>query len=441
MSGADGVGQAAAGRQHHLDYFLGEDPNRKIEVAWRQLSKEVIESICRALVDREAELPVRVLDLMDNQLGPATAAKIASCLELSPATEVLMRYNDIGKEGCDGLAGVVNISSKIGIIDVRGNGLNSLDIRKLLRAASTSTSLARLGLANNKLGPEGAALLFKSLEKNTYLTYLDISANELGPDGAASIAKLIATPASTLRTLLLYGNFLGPAGVHHVCQAMRSNKEVRRLTLGNNNAADASAGDIAEMLRSNYTLEALDLRLNTITPAGIKVIAEEGLAHNGSLSSLCVSGNPIGPVGADSLSRALIAHQRSAMSSLDLSSCDLRTSGGLRMASLIGSSITLREVNLSDNELDDEAAIALAENMATSISLSSVDLSANMIREPGAASLIDTTQMNPHLTCLILHGNTIGRAVQKRIDGLLEERIARNRTENVAAMSSKRHGH
>lgn len=432
---------AASSRQLHTDYgghgYLNEGVNRRIEIPWKQLSKEAVEGICRAVVDRETEVPVRVLDLMDNQLGTAAATKITSCLESSPVTEVMMRYNDIGKEGCDGLAAVVNISSKITTIDVRGNNLSALEAKKLIKAVATSTSITTLGLANNKLGPEGAALLAKMLEKNTYLTYLDVSSNELGPDGAASMAKLIATPTSTIQTLLLYGNYFGATGVDHVCRAMCTNKEIRRITLGNNNATDAAAATIADMLKNNYTLESLDIRLNTITPVGIQLIAKEGLSANGSLTALCLSGNPIGPVGADSLARALITHHRSALTFLDFSSCGLETSGGLRMASLIGSSITLKEVNLSDNALDDEAAAALAENLATSISVSSVDLSANMIREPGAQLLVDTAQMNPHLTCLVLHGNIIGRVVQKRIDALLEERIARNRTEIVATSFKK----
>ncbi|ORC87639.1 putative leucine-rich repeat protein (LRRP) [Trypanosoma theileri] len=405
----------------------------RVECAWRPITPAEGDALARLLLERATAAPVRVVDLIDNQLGPLQAQRIAAVLESSPVREVLLRYNDIGKEGCDALASVINVSTKLQLLDIRGNGLTAGCVRKLIKSISMSTALTRLGLSANKIGEEGAALLFQGLEKNAYLTSLDISLNEIGPNGAASIAKLLALPASPLQSVQMYGNHLGCTGITAIANALQRNRCLREITLGNNNATDASTEALAEMLRENTTLEYLDLRLNTITAVGARNLAHDGLAYNTFLLSLCLSGNPIGSVGGDEIAKGLIMHQSSALTRLDLSSCELGPTGGMRIASLIAATITLAEVNLSDNKLDDEAAVVLSRSIVNSISISVVDLSSNEIGEWGASNLIDATQLNSRMSSLVLHGNNINRVVQKKIDTLLGERLSRNRVEQHQA--------
>ncbi|RNF09469.1 putative leucine-rich repeat protein (LRRP) [Trypanosoma rangeli] len=405
----------------------------RIQIAWTRMTPEMCKEICRTIVNSGVEVPLRVVDLIDNQLGPEQTQKIASVLESSTVRDVLLRYNDIGKEGCDALANFVNVSTKLQLLDIRGNALTAGCVRKLLKSISMSTPLTRLGLSANKIGQEGAVLLLRALEKNAYLTSLDISLNEIGPSGAQSIAQLLVLPASPLKTLQLYGNHLGCSGVVAIATAVKKNKFLKDLTLGNNNATDASTEALAEMLRENSTLESLDLRSNTLTAAGVRNLARDGLAHNTFLVALSLSDNPIGSVGGDEIAKTLIMHQGSALATLDLSSCDLGSTGGMRIASLIAATITLNEVNLSDNKLDNEAAVVLARSIVNSISISIVDLSANEIGEWGASNLIDATQLNSRISSLILHGNHINRVVQKKIDTLLGDRISRNRVQEQQA--------
>ncbi|KAG5476355.1 hypothetical protein LSCM1_04057 [Leishmania martiniquensis] len=426
-----GAAPAAARTETRASFAVAgsslNDGRRQMQIPWRQISKQQLESICRVLSDRETDTPIRIIDFMDNQLGPAAALRIASCLESSPVTEVFLCYNDIGKDGCDGLAGVVNLSQSLQVLDIRGNRLCAGDAHRLLRSVSLSTALTRLGLASNKFGPEGAALVAKALERNTYLRSLDFSVNELGPSGAEHIAGVLRNPASVLQVLQLHGNYLGPEGVITICDAVKTNKELKRLTLGSNHATDEAAAAVAAMLGANGTLEELDIRLNTLTAVGVRTIAEQGLAKNTSLRILSLSGNEVGPLGANDLTNALTAHQRSALEQLDLSSCRLSTSGGVRIASLLSTSISLREVNLSDNALEDEAAVRLAQNMAEGITISVVDVSCNEIGEEGASQLIEAVLRNAQLSVLVTNGNKISRVAQRKIENLLEERLNKNR--------------
>lgn len=408
-------------------------PTRKIKVVWTKMDNEMCESICLALVDGDATLPIKVLDLLDNQLTSAQTLKITSCLESSPVSDIYIAYNNIGPEGCEALGTVINVSSKLEHLDIRGNNLTSTDARKVFKAVAGSVSLKKLGLAHNKLGPDGMSLLSKALERNTYLTVLDIAMNEIGAAGAACIASVLGNTTSSLRSINMYGNHLGPEGLRHIFKAMQQNKELRALNIGNNNGMDAMCGDLGDMLDANSTLEDLDIRLNSISGIGIKELSKRGLQKNMIIRKLNVSGNPIGPVGAEEISKALNKRGRGCFQILDLSGCEVEPVGGIRIASFILSSLTLKEIYLSDNHLDDDAALSIARAAAESISLSILDLSLNDIGESGANAFVDTAHLNTHLVSVILHGNHINRVVQKKIDYLLEERINRNRVEKATA--------
>ncbi|KAH8612570.1 putative Leucine Rich repeat [Trypanosoma vivax] len=439
LSDAYKLGQSLNGGANSIISEGGGRDEVKIEVAWRRLAREECDVIFRTIIEPDTEVPVTVVHLSDNQIGPEQAQKLAAALEASTVREALLCFNDIGKDGCDALANVVNVSVKLQLLDIRGNNLTPKCVRKLLKSISMSTSLTRLGLGSNKLGEEGAALLLRALEKNTHLTSLDISLNEIGPNGAKSIAQLLETPSSPLEKLQLYGNYLGCDGVVHITSALRRNRSLKELTLGNNNATDAAMSKVAEMLRDNITLSYLDLRLNTITASGARTLACDGLANNCFLQSLSLSGNPIGSVGAEQIFRALTGSQGPVLTRLDLSSCELGSVGGTRIADLITSSTTIEDVDLSDNQLDDDSAVALSRSLANGLSISALNLSSNKIGEWSASNLIDATQLNPRVMSLILHGNKINRVVQKKIDVLLEERLTRNRMRMQQTLSSHDH--
>lgn len=407
----------------------------KVELCWKLITKEMLDSILRTISDKDTETPVRTLYLMENHLGPYHTQKICSALEGSQVAEIILRYNDIGKEGCDGLAAVLNVSSKVEMVDINGNHVSASDVRKLWKAVSTSISLRALCVASNNLGPEGASALQKALEKNTYLTWLDLSLNEVGPSGACAIASLIADPASALTKINLYGNHLNAAGVQALCAALKTNRTVKWLGLGNNNATDAVCSDFAEMLESNHTLEELDIRLNEITAEGAIVLATQGLTQNNTLTTITFSGNHVEASGAEEIAKVLL-QPRTSLQTLDLSSCSLGPLGGIRFAGLIASSTTLKTLNLHDNQLDDEAAVALSRCLMSNTSLTSVDLSCNAIGEAGAANLLDAAVMNTRLVTMNLHGNDVNRVVPRKLAKLFEERKNAQKEEISKRLSS-----
>ncbi|CCW70204.1 unnamed protein product [Phytomonas sp. Hart1] len=403
-------------------------PLRSIEFIGNSLTDEMFDSLCHALKEQETLSSLQTVDLMDNHLGPSRAHRLISNLEVSTAKEIRLRFNNIGKEGCDSLASVVNISPCIQMIDIRGNKLGVGEVRKLFKAIGTSTTVTHLNANHNKLGAEGVELAARCFARAS-LEFLDLSLNDIGPTGARHLAALLANPSLTLRRVLLYGNRLGEAGMGHVCDALRANREVLQLTLGCNDATDAAAERVADMLARNETILELDLRLNTFTAVGVQKIAVDGLANNCFLQSLCLSGNPLGAKGASGLAEALLLNTRSAVERLDLSSCSLGSSGGFHIARFLCRSRALKELNLSDNQLDDESASAIAQATANSISISILDVSMNAFGEPAALCFLEAVKMNPQLYSLILDGNRASRATQNMLRTTLDEWLEKNRAE------------
>uniref|UniRef100_A0A0A9XY56 Putative serine/threonine-protein kinase roco5 n=1 Tax=Lygus hesperus TaxID=30085 RepID=A0A0A9XY56_LYGHE len=110
----------------------------------------------------------------------------------------------------------------------------------------------------------------------------------------------------------------------------------------------------------------------------------------------------------------------------------------MRIGALMGTSMSLKEVNLSDNAIDNDAAVCIAQYMSNAVTLSQVDLSCNEIAEQGAAALIEAVLHNAQLTSLILHGNPVSRVIQKKLGNMLDERLARNRVESGTVYAQHR---
>ena len=262
-----------------------------------------------------------------------------------------------------------------------------------MKSVALSTSLQRLGLSNNDLRAEGAALIAAALDKNSFVTALDLSMNSLGEEGGIAIASLLAIPGGSLRELSLWGNRLGPNGIRAVCEAIADGKKssssgggvekkastssavsssnsaapsgggvggcaLQKLSIGNNSGTDLCCVYLQSLFEKNRTLVSVEMRSNGITAQGVSSLVA-GLAHNNTLQTLTLSANPIAVQGADALVKTLIHHP--SLTSLDVAGCSLKSEGAARLAGLIAASTVLRDLNLSDNEITDEGCASLSK--------------------------------------------------------------------------------
>jgi Ran GTPase-activating protein (RanGAP) involved in mRNA processing and transport len=412
----------------------------RLQVAFAPIPPQALQQICAWLVggqavalsttgtkpvpvSRNAAVALRVLDLMENQLGPEAAEMLCVALETSLVEEVRLRFNDIGRPGADGLASVVTVSPRLRALDVRGNSLTGADMRKLLKAISFSTTITTVDLGFNQLGPEGAQVLANALERNASVTSLDVCSNEIGPDGALKLATLLSLPTCGLRILEVSANRIGARGAEALFEGAKHAQSVlERLSCSSNSIGNAPSAlkTLGELLLVHRSLTQLDLRHNGIPGALIAGLAD-GLASCARLAFVSFAGNPIGREGVTTKLVQSLALSETLMG-LDVSSCGLESPGCVQFAALVSQSRTITDLNMSNNNIDDGGADAMAKVLRHARRLVSLDLSMNLISIGGAAMLLEAAQHAPKLTGMALHGNSIGRSMQLKLDAVLLRR-------------------
>jgi Ran GTPase-activating protein (RanGAP) involved in mRNA processing and transport len=233
-----------------------------------------------------------------------------------------------------------------------------------------------LWLKRNPIGVAGAQQVAEFLARHDQLRTLDLVQTELTSAGVLAIAKVLSRPGGTLRRLYLSGNGLGP--------------EV--------------AGALAELLRTNDTLEELYLGVNRLGDAGASIVLMQGLAMNGTLRRLSLASNGLGPATCAAITSALGQHP--ALIDLDL--------GYDRSTAIVGERA---------NAIGDEGAELLAHWLSTDPPLRRLDVQHNGLTNLGAKQLCDAAEMSEHLLVLEL-GKGFAHGPKRRV----HERLQQNRS-------------
>ena len=126
------------------------------------------------------------------------------------------------------------------------------------RALQVNTTLWRISLRDNKLGPEGGAALARALEHNTVLRQLSLRNNALGASGGAAIANALAAN-TTLLQLDLGNNGLGERGGAAIGRTLGGGAALQQLYLGFNDLGVEAGVAIADALAEDTALQQLNL--------------------------------------------------------------------------------------------------------------------------------------------------------------------------------------
>jgi Ran GTPase-activating protein (RanGAP) involved in mRNA processing and transport len=142
--------------------------------------------------------------------------------------------------------------------------LGDAEISKLMNAVRLSTTVRRMTLRGNCIGPTGAFTIASVLKDNVHLTLLSLEWNQILSEGAVKIAE-----------------------------ALETNSSLTSLDLRNNSIGDDGAKAIANALLTNKTLRSLDLRWNQVTDKGALAF-REALLNRKPPIKLSINGNLIG---------------------------------------------------------------------------------------------------------------------------------------------------
>ena len=134
---------------------------------------------------------------------------------------------------------------------------------KLARVSGSLLKLESLHLGWRVISEADVVLLCEVLKVNSTLTKLDLISNYIGPEGATNLAEGLKMN-STLTELYLSDNDIGDQGATSLAEALEMNSTLTVLHLCENGIGDQGATGLAKALRVNSTLTALDLRENNI---------------------------------------------------------------------------------------------------------------------------------------------------------------------------------
>ena len=137
------------------------------------------------------------------------------------------------------------------------------------------------------------SIIVQHLWTNTQCQELDLRENLISDEGIATFILLLIIP-NTLKKLYLGKNSLHDAGIAHLVKALSvPDCHLIELQLDGNDITDQGARSLANMLKTNKTLENLSLNGNRLSEKGMQSLVEVLIDQNRTLQELHLSDNQL----------------------------------------------------------------------------------------------------------------------------------------------------
>ena len=304
----------------------------------------------------------------------------------------------LGPAGCRSVTEALAHNHSIVSLLLGTDGIGNAGAADVAHLADVNKTFQVLYLGCNKIDALGVAPLAVSLSApDSSVTGLWLKRNPVGSDGAQQLAEMLKTNR-TLQTLDLVNTRLGPDGLAALADALiQPASGIERLYLGGNFLTSAEAPLLAKIIEYAPRLRALLLNVGFLGDDGAAVLASA--LPNARLQELGLASNGIGSDGAARLFEAAAVHP--TLTILDL-----------------GYAVSTRALGALANTLGDSGAAAAADCLAQNPSLVRLDLRGSGISARGLDQLADALAHNTRLQSLTLDG---------KCHAGLTERLTRNR--------------
>ena len=277
----------------------------KLSLILNKISTSDLGLICKALKER---LKIRIIDLSDCSLRDETARDLADMLSHnSTVEELLIETNLFTGEAVKILAGNVRQNTTLKRLSLAYNNLGDVGVKAITAALTPDTSLMGMATRNNDNDHSDR----KDGRRCSALHTLSLSRTKCGEQGAFDVAEMLRSN-NTLEQLDIAVNPFGCKGVAYIAKALKSNKMLHHLELYNTDCSDEGAVALADMLRRNETLLELWISnldetesINKVGKVGAVALAG-ALGVNNSLKYLHLRNNDITDEGFKCLAEALL---------------------------------------------------------------------------------------------------------------------------------------
>jgi Ran GTPase-activating protein (RanGAP) involved in mRNA processing and transport len=279
----------------------------------------------------------------------------------------------------------------------------------------------------------GTELLGQALAVNSSLKTLNLAHSNV-PEGAAWIANGIKTN-STLEILNMgYNPLIGDYGndaLDGLGQALAVNSSLKKLDLTYCLASARAVTSLAEGLKTNTTLEILDLKRNVFSSelfgGDVGEALETALSVNSSLRTLDLTNCHLDSSSTTCLGRGLRAN--TTLEVLRMGQNLVGSIGASAFVEAMGSNVSLKTLELTDCKIDckiGDAIKALAVNLILNTKMMTLKMAGNDLRDAGARLLGCSLGSNScllHLDlsrCKICDGGATGLASGLVVNTTLE---------------------
>jgi len=257
-----------------------------------------------------------------------------------------------------------------------------------------------------------------------------------------------------LKILHLENVYLSGRPLLILTTAMKYNKVLEELYIGDNELTTTDGPPIGAMLTYNCTLQLLDLRNNNLKDIGLAHIGNglcdqseqhsggglsslilwnnglthegmayicEGLARTNSLKALNLGQNRLGDFGLQKLKAGLIKNK--SIRKLGFLNTKLASEGAVALAEVLADSLCLTRIDIRENHIQVAGLMAFSMALKVNQSLLRLDLDKDIKKEPGMESVIQTVLVDIYNLC---HRNK----------NILRNEMITNNTDSLSRQSS-----
>ena len=288
------------------------------------------------------------------------------------------------------------------ISDMFKNGSVIIDKEKLLPhhisslmtfMSNSSTQWKTLELKHCKITDVGMNVLEQFIvEKVSTLECIDLSHNESSPWGLYCAYIRHCSCSS----LTLGGDYGMKEYVNEITESLQINANLQSLKLKNITIEGVEL--ISEIVRTNKTLQKLDLSNNKLSDDGTITISD-GLKNNTTLLELNISHNNITNKAIKNITESIQVN--TTLEKLDLSHNILSDDGATLISSCLKCNNSLLKLNISHNGITDKGTKEIAEAIKINSTLQNIDISRNHISAEGLLYFMKAVKGRETCTFLI----------------------------------------
>uniref|UniRef100_A0A2K6F7X9 NACHT domain-containing protein n=1 Tax=Propithecus coquereli TaxID=379532 RepID=A0A2K6F7X9_PROCO len=247
----------------------------ELDLSENPLGDRGVKYLCEGL--RHSNCKVEKLDLSTCYLTDASCVELSSFLQMSQTLKELFVFaNALGDTGvqhlCEGLQHAKGIIENLVLSEC---SLSAACCEPLAQVLSSTRSLTRLLLINNKIEDLGLKLLCEGLKQpDCQLKDLALWTCHLTGACCQDLCNALYTNEH-LRVLDLSDNALGDEGMQVLCEGLKHPCcKLQTLWLAECHLTDACCGALASVLKRNENLTLLDLSGNDLRDFGVQMLCD-----------------------------------------------------------------------------------------------------------------------------------------------------------------------